>query len=210
MKRLFAFLLCLALAVLSACGASHADAPALAEGSHGAAETPIVRTRSAAPAKNAEAEPEGEDKNAAGEDAVTGKEFMDSAFSSVGRLYFREDELAAFRALDQTAEHTFLVQDYFGAQLDPRMEQAEDMTAIFALRDEYVLKTAEEFAGLGCKAEVRRGGAESDSLGTVCLVTAAPDKLWAISDGVGALYLVEEASESLCERFESVVWSSEG
>lgn len=78
MKRLFAFLLCFALAVLCACGASRADAPTLAEGSHAAAETPFVRTRSAAPAQNAELEGE----NTAGEDSVTVKEFMDSFFAS--------------------------------------------------------------------------------------------------------------------------------
>lgn len=281
MKRLFAFLLCLALLTLCACASPAAAvnetaAPTLAEGSHGANETPVVRTEETANAQRAERV-----KEAAEEKIASEKEFMDSVFAPVGKLYFKENELDAFRALDQTAEHTFAVQDYFGAKTDERLERYDEMTAlqfelaeqyqqaengetpqgehdfdrsaysvsnsqypseaalsrlpqewfvneqkvtayfateydyvqILAIYNVYVMKTAKMFAELGCKTEVRRYSAVVEgetSNSDICFVTTTPEHLWEISDKVEPLCLVEDVSDALRQRFDSVAWSSEG
>lgn len=214
MKRLFAFLLCFAIAVLCAC-ASQASAvretaaPTLAEGSHGANETPIVRTQDTVNAQRVERM-----KEETIEKSVSEKEFMDSVFAPVGKLYFRENELEVFRAFDQTAEHTFLIQDYFGAVSDERTEHAgNDMAAKLSVYNEYAQKTAKTFADLGCKTEVRRYSADVDGgVGNsdICFVTTTPEHLWEISDKVEPLCLVEGVSDALRQRFDSMVWSSEG
>lgn len=281
MKRLFAFLLCLVLAALCACAspaaaASETAEPTLAEGSHGANETPVVRTEETANAQRDERM-----KEAAAEKTASEKEFMDSVFAPVGKLYFKENELDAFRALDQTAEHTFAVQDYFGAKTDARLERYDEMNAlqfelaeqyqqaeigdtpqgehdfdrsaysvsdsqypseaalsrlpqewfeneqrvadyfaaeydyvqILAIYNVYAMNTAKTFAELGCKAEVRRYSAVVDggvSNSDICFVTTTPEHLWEISDKVEPLCLVEDVSDALRLRFDSVVWSSEG
>lgn len=279
MKRLFAFLLCFAMAALCACIAPDAaapdDAPTLAEGSHGADAAPIVRTQETADARRNERA----EKDAA-EKSMSEKAFMDSVFAPVGKLYFNQNELDAFRALDQTGEHTFAVQDYFGAKTDARLERYDEMTAlqfdlmqqyrqaengdtlpgehdfdrsaysvadsqypnaaalsrlprewfenekmvanyfateydyvqILAVYNVYVMQTAKMFADLGCKTEVRRystadGGEEGSD---ICLVTTSPGHLWEISDKVEPFCLVEDASDALRERFDKLVWSSEG
>lgn len=281
MKRLFAFLLCLALLTLCACASpaaavSETAAPTLAEGSHGTNETPVVRTEETANAQRTERV-----KEAAEEKIASEKEFMDGVFVPVGKLYFKENELDSFRALDQTAEHTFAVQDYFGAKTDDRLERYDEMTAlqfelaeqyqqaengepphgehdfdrsaysvsdsqypseaalsrlprewfeneqkvadyfateydyvqILAIYNVYVMKTAKMFAELGCKTEVRRYSAvvdEEASNSDICFVTTTPEHLWEISGKVEPLCLVEDVSEALRQRFDSVVWSSEG
>lgn len=283
MKRLFAFLLCFATALLCACGASRAaapdapdNAPTLAEGSHGAETAPIVRTQETADAQRIERM----EKDAA-EKSVGEKEFMDSLFAPVGKLYFKQNELDAFRALDQAAEHTFAVQDYFGAKTDARLARYDEMTAlqfdlmqqyqqakngetppgehdfdrsaysvshsqypneaalsrlprewfesaqavadyfateydyvqILAVYNVYVMQTAKMFADLGCKTEVRRYSASVDgeqASSNICLVTTTPEHLWEISDKVEPFCLVEDASDALRERFDELMWSSEG
>lgn len=140
MKRLFAFLLCLVLPILCACGVEQGNksdtVPTLAEGSHNAGETPYIRTQSTADAQSIERLK----ANAANDDIMTAEEFMEFAFAGVGKLYFKENELDAFRALDQTAEYTFYVQDYFGAKTDERLDRYNEMTSLQSdLMHEYQL-----------------------------------------------------------------------
>lgn len=286
MRRLFAFLLCFALACVPLGGCARAekltaaqsdDVPTLEEGSHGANEMPVIRTEDTA---NAQLAPDAAE-NTPGEESMSGEEFLQSIFANVGRLYFKENELEAFRALDPTAEHTFMVQDYFGAQRDERLarynemntlqwemeqmyQKAElgetpageydfdrsvytfvdntfmdedvlsrlprewfdneqmladyfateyDLSAILSVRNEYARKSAEAFAALGCKAEVRQYTESVTEQGMhtdVCIVTVSPERLWSLGEKAETAYLVEDFTSTLRERFDSVIWSSEG
>ena len=44
----------------------------------------------------------------------------------------------------------------------------------------------------------------------VCIITVTPARLWELSGQVDGLYYVERLWDSVKERFDETVWTSEG
>lgn len=221
MRRLFALLLCAALAVpLAGCadtGTARQDTPTLEEGSHGADATPFVRTDSmftktqewdTAESLN---EPEQSDNQI--------YESWDEIYKREGNFFLRRDDMEEFHEYPQDEPRNFVIHAEPGADGDKRMEAiSEDgtitgMNERTRLRNEYVMQTAEVFAALGCPTRVCavssiEDGEEVQSY--ICIITVTPAQLWKLSGQVEGLYIVERLWDSVKARFDETVWTSEG
>lgn len=225
MRRLFALLLCAALAVpLTGCAdtrAARQDTPTLEEGSHGADETPFIRTDSyfSETQEREMAESQNEPEQSDNQIYESWDEVLEQIYKREGSFFLRRDDMEEFHEWAQDEPRDFVIHPEPGADGDKRTEAISedgmitDMNEYTRLRNEYDMKTAETFAALGCPVRVCAESSIEDSeemKDYVCIITVTPARLWELSGQVDGLYYVERLWDSVKERFDETVWTSEG
>lgn len=138
-----------------------------------------------------------------GETPAGEHDFDRSVYTFVDNTFMNEDVLS--RLPREWFDNEQMLTDYFATEYD--------LSEILSVRNEYARKTAEAFAALGYKTEVRQYTGSVMEQGThtdICIVTVSPEKLWDLGEKAETAYLVEDFTSTLRERFDSVIWSSEG
>lgn len=223
MKRLLALLLCAVLTVpLAGCaGMARQTTPTLEEGSHGADETPFIRTDSmrSEPSGQETEESWNEPEQSDNQIYESWDEVLEQIYKREGNFFLRKDDMEEFHEWAQDEPRDFVIHPEPGADGDKRTEAISedgmitDMNEYTRLRNEYDMKTAETFAALGCPVRVCAESSIEDSeemKDYVCIITVTPARLWELSGQVDGLYYVERLWDSVKERFDETVWTSEG
>lgn len=84
---------------------------------------------------------------------------------------------------------------------------------IAEIMNEYVLKTADAFASLGCHCKVQSFTSISDEEDITyykCFVYATPEDLWELGESPDNIYLVERAWPEVLSRYNTLVCEYEG
>lgn len=223
MKRLLALLLCAVLTVpLAGCvGAARQTTPTLEEGSHGADETPFIRTDSyfSETQEREMAESQNALEQSDNQIYESWDEVLESIYKREGNFFLRKDDMEEFHEWAQDEPRDFVIHPEPGADGDKRMEAISedgmitDMNEYTRLRNEYDMQAAETFASLGCPVRVCAESSIEDGeemKDYVCIITVTPARLWELSGQVDGLYYVERLWDSVKERFDETVWTSEG
>lgn len=226
MKRLFALLLCAALAVpLAGCadtGAAQQDTPTLEEGSHGADATPFVRTDSmfAKTQEQETAESLNEPEQSDTYVYASWEEMLESIYEREGNFFLNNADLAEFHEWAQDEPRDFVIHAEPGVHGDERAEALRDENDVITdwaeyirIMNEYDMQTAETFAALGCPTRVCTISSIEDGeeiQDYICIITVTPARLWELSGQVEELYYVERLWDSVKARFDETVWTSEG
>ena len=223
MKRLLALLLCAVLTVpLAGCaGAARQTTPTLEEGSHSADETPFIRTDSYFSETQEREMAESQNAREQSDNQIyeSWDEMLESIYKREGNFFLRKDDMEEFHEWAQDKPRDFVIHPEPGADGDKRTEAISedgmitDMNEYTRIRNEYDMKTAETFAALGCPVRVCAESSIEDSeemKDCVCIITVTPARLWELSGQVEGLYYVERLWDSVKERFDETVWTSEG
>lgn len=223
MKRLLALLLCAVLTVpLAGCaGMARQTTPTLEEGSHSADETPFIRTDSYFSETQEREMAESQNVREQSDNQIyeSWDEVLESIYKREGNFFLRKDDMEEFHEWAQDEPRDFVIHPEPGADGDKRTEAISedgmitDMNEYTRIRNEYDMKTAETFAALGCPVRVCAESSIEDGeemKDCVCIITVTPARLWELSGQVDGLYYVERLWDSVKERFDETVWTSEG
>ena len=146
-------------------------------------------------------------------------EVLEQIYKREGSFFLRRDDMEEFHEWAQDEPRDFVIHPEPGADGDKRTEAISedgmitDMNEYTRLRNEYDMKTAETFASLGCPVRVCAESSIEDGeemKDYVCIITVTPARLWELSGQVDGLYYVERLWDSVKERFDETVWTSEG
>lgn len=146
-------------------------------------------------------------------------EVLEQIYKREGSFFLRRDDMEEFHEWAQDEPRDFVIHPEPGADGDKRTEAISedgmitDMNEYTRLRNEYDMKTAETFAALGCPVRVCAESSIEDGeemKDYVCIITVTPARLWELSGQVDGLYYVERLWDSVKERFDETVWTSEG
>ncbi len=224
MKRLFALLLCAALAVpLAGCadtGAARKDTPTLEEGSHGADETPFIRTDSYFSETQEREMAESQNAREQSDTHASWEEALEAIYEREGNFFLRDTDMEEFREYAQDEPRDFVIRSEPGADGDKRTEALRDENGVITdfneyirIHNEYDMRAAEVFAALGCPTRVCTISSIEDGeeiQDYICIITVTPARLWELSGQVEELYIVERLWDSVKARFDETVWTSEG
>ena len=189
MKKALLIIFCVSL-MLSGCAPETAEdgIVRLPWPSHAPGAEPYISTVKEKP--ELPSEPEGEFYN-------SWEEMLASIYVGENNFWFNDWEFEMFKNLPQNEPYYFTVHPAATA----RHENSD------------IMKTAEEFTGLGIDTEVWDIQSVFDGEKQhyyVCFIRCTPNELWEISGKTEELYKIEQKYETVAERCDVRIYPSEG